>query len=93
MIELADAFISLPGGIGTLDELFEVWTMTQLGMQAKPCGLLNTQGYFDALLTFLEHAHVQGFLRTDHHAALSVHHKPEALLETLALNFARAQAP
>jgi len=93
MSELADAFIALPGGIGTLDELFEVWTATQLGMQTKPCGLLNTQGYFDALLAFLEHAHGQGFLRATHRAALSVHHKPEALLETMALHFAQAQAP
>jgi uncharacterized protein (TIGR00730 family) len=80
MMALSDAFIALPGGIGTLDELFEVWTSTQLGLQAKPCGLLNVQGYFDQLLGFLDHAVAQGFLREQHRRQLRQHDSPEALL-------------
>lgn len=92
MIELADAFIALPGGIGTLDELFEVWTATQLGLADKPCGLLNVRGYFDDLLKFLDHAQTQGFLRDAHRAVLHVHHKSESLLQTLALTVAESRA-
>ena len=55
MSELADGFIALPGGIGTLEELFEVVTWSQLGLQPKPCGLLNVAGYYDHLLAFLDH--------------------------------------
>lgn len=55
MAELSDAFIALPGGIGTLEELFEVWTWTQLGAHAKPCALLNVLGFYDKLLAFLDH--------------------------------------
>src|SRR5262249_19565137 len=56
MGELSDAFIALPGGIGTLDEFFEVWTWTQLGLQTKACGLLNVDGFFDPLIEFLDRA-------------------------------------
>ena len=80
MMALSDAFIALPGGIGTLDELFEVWTTTQLGLQTKPCGLLNVQGYFDQLLGFLDHAMKQGFLREQHRGQLRQHDNPETLL-------------
>ena len=52
MAELSDGFIAMPGGIGTLEEIFEIWTWAQLGIHAKPCGLLNAAGYFDALTTF-----------------------------------------
>jgi uncharacterized protein (TIGR00730 family) len=85
MMALSDAFIALPGGIGTLDELFEVWTATQLGLQAKPCGLLNVQGYFDQLLAFLDHAVVQGFLREQHRQQLKLHDDPAALLRELSV--------
>ena len=62
MAELADAFIALPGGLGTLEELFEVLTWAQLRLHSKPCGLLNTNSYFDHLITFLDHSVSQGLL-------------------------------
>jgi uncharacterized protein (TIGR00730 family) len=62
MAERADAFVALPGGIGTLEELFEVWTWRQLGYHDKPIGLLNTAGYYDGLLAFLHHAVAHQFL-------------------------------
>jgi len=80
MMELSDAFIALPGGIGTLDELFEVWTATQLGLQAKPCGLLNVNGYFDSLVDFLDRAVAQGFLRAQHRRELRQSDDAAALL-------------
>ncbi len=83
IMALSDAFIALPGGIGTLDELFEVWTATQLGLQSKPCGLLNTLGYFDHLLSFLDRAVAEGFLRSSHRDLLRLHDQPDALLEQL----------
>lgn len=83
MMELSDAFIALPGGIGTLDELFEVWTTTQLGLHTKPCGLLNVQGYFDHLLNFLDHAVTQGFLREQHRRQLKSHDDPQMLIQVL----------
>jgi uncharacterized protein (TIGR00730 family) len=83
MMDLSDAFIALPGGIGTLDELFEVWTTTQLGQHSKPCGLLNVQGYFDQLLGFLDHAVAQGFLREQHRQQLRLNEDPAALLRQL----------
>jgi len=93
MLELADACIALPGGIGTLDELFEVWTSAQLGIQVKPCGLLNMQGYFDGLLAFLAHAEAQGFLQAAHRAALHIHHQPASLLESLTHSGVQGRAP
>jgi uncharacterized protein (TIGR00730 family) len=81
MGELSDAFIALPGGIGTMDELFEVWTWSQLDLHAKPCGLVNHRGYYDALLAFLDHAVEQGFLRPRHRAALHVRDSAAALLD------------
>ncbi|MGE0582075.1 MAG: TIGR00730 family Rossman fold protein [Steroidobacteraceae bacterium] len=63
MAELSDAFIALPGGIGTLDELFEMWTWAQLGVHQKPCVLINTEGYYDDLLAFLDRAQRDGFLQ------------------------------
>lgn len=83
MGELADAFLALPGGIGTLDELFEVWTWNQLELQAKPCALLNPGGYFDALIEFLDHATRKGFLRPRHRAVLRVGCDAAALLDEL----------
>lgn len=83
MGELSDAFIALPGGIGTLDEFFEVWTWTQLGLQRKLCGLLNVDGYFDPLIDFIERATEQGFLRPQHRAVLQVEREPQALIDRL----------
>ncbi|GGC10095.1 putative cytokinin riboside 5'-monophosphate phosphoribohydrolase [Marinobacterium zhoushanense] len=64
MAELADAFVALPGGIGTFEELFEVWTWAQLGYHDKPIGLLNLDGFYDPLLAFLGHTEEQGFIRS-----------------------------
>lgn len=72
MGELSDAFLALPGGIGTMDELFEAWTWTQLDLHDKPCGLLNFQGYYQPLIHFLDKAVVEGFLRPRHRDALVV---------------------
>jgi len=80
MAELADGFIALPGGIGTLEEFFETWTWGQLGMHAKPCGLLNVAGYFDPLLEFLDHAVAERFVRDAHRAMVVVESEPAALL-------------
>jgi uncharacterized protein (TIGR00730 family) len=81
MAELSDGFIALPGGIGTLEELFEVWTWAQLGLHKKPCGLLNIAGYFDSLTTFLDHAVAEQFVKQPHHSMLLVERDPEALLD------------
>jgi uncharacterized protein (TIGR00730 family) len=83
MAELADGFIALPGGIGTLEEFFEVWTWAQLGIHTKPCGLLNVSGYFDSLLAFLEHAVSEQFIRDRHREMVVVETDVEALLERL----------
>jgi uncharacterized protein (TIGR00730 family) len=85
MGELSDAFLALPGGIGTMDELFEVWTWTQLDLHRKPCALLNYNGYYDALLAFLDHAVEQGFLRPRHRAALLTDAELEKLLDRLRM--------
>ncbi|MGH7604929.1 MAG: TIGR00730 family Rossman fold protein [Gemmatimonadaceae bacterium] len=80
MAELADGFVALPGGIGTLEEFFETWTWAQLGMHTKPCGLLNVAGYFDPLLEFLDHAVAEKFVRDAHRAMVIVESDPEKLL-------------
>jgi uncharacterized protein (TIGR00730 family) len=84
MAELADGFIALPGGLGTLEELFEVLTWAQLGMHGKPCGLLEVDGFFAPLLTFLDHAVEQRFLRPEHRAMLLVDEDAGRLLEQFA---------
>lgn len=84
MGELSDAFLTLPGGIGTMDELFEAWTWTQLELQRKPCGLLNYQGYYDGLIAFIDNAVEAGFLRPRHRAALIVDTELIRLLQRLA---------
>jgi uncharacterized protein (TIGR00730 family) len=83
MGELSDAFVALPGGIGTMDELFEVWTWTQLELHHKPCGVLNHNGYYDSLIAFLDHSVREGFLRPRHRAALLVENEIEPLVERL----------
>jgi uncharacterized protein (TIGR00730 family) len=84
MAERADAFIALPGGIGTLEELYEVWTWRQLGYHDQPIGLLNIQGYYDHLLSFMDHSVAEGFLSASQQAAVQVGTDPEALLLALA---------
>jgi len=84
MASLADAFVALPGGAGTLDEFFEAWTWTQLGIHRKPVGILNVAGYFDALLTFLEHAVDQRFIRDEHWSAVVVDADATRLIDRLS---------
>jgi len=84
MAERADLFIALPGGIGTLEELYEVWTWRQLGYHDKPIGLLNVDGYYDALLRFMDHTVAEGFLSPEQQQVLHVGSEPEALLDKLA---------
>jgi uncharacterized protein (TIGR00730 family) len=83
MAERSDACMALPGGIGTLEELFEAWTWTQLGFHAKPCGLLNTAGYFDALIQFLDHGVEERFLNPTHRHILLVDTDVDRLLDRL----------
>ncbi|MEM6707792.1 MAG: TIGR00730 family Rossman fold protein [Pseudomonadota bacterium] len=79
----ADAFLALPGGLGTLEELFEVWTWSQLGIHRKPLGVLNLNGYYDALAALLEHMIAQGFVRREHAALLHTATTPELALRAL----------
>ena len=80
MAERANLFIALPGGIGTLEELYEVWTWRQLGYHRQPMGLLNTEGYYDGLLRFMEHTVAEGFLDRKPMEFLRVGYEPVALL-------------
>ena len=84
MAELSDAFVALPGGWGTLEEIFEVTTWTQLGYHTKPVGLLNAHGYYDPMLTFLENAADEAFIRPPHRGLLQHATLPGDLLERLA---------
>jgi uncharacterized protein (TIGR00730 family) len=84
MGDLADAFIALPGGLGTLEEFFEVLTWSQLGLHAKPCALLNTDNYYDDVLRFFDHAVHQGFVREESRALVLVDDDAERLLDRLA---------
>jgi uncharacterized protein (TIGR00730 family) len=92
MAELSDAFVAVPGGIGTLEELIEIYTWSQLGIHAKPCGVLNVDGYYDHLAAFLDHAVAAGFLKAEHRAVLSVASEPGELLERLAAYVPRTVA-
>src|SRR5262245_16752506 len=83
MADLADGFAALPGGFGTADELFEILTWAQLGLHAKPVALLNTAGFFDPWLAWLDRAVADGFLRPAHRRLLRVADEPEQLLELL----------
>lgn len=85
MSDLAEAFVALPGGIGTFEELFEILTWAQLGIHQKPVGILNTAGFYDPLLALLDHAVAERFLRPEHRALLlSEPDDPARLLDTLA---------
>ena len=81
MAELSDGFIALPGGIGTLEELFEIWTWAQLGFHQKPCGLLNVDNYYDALIQFLDHMQTEQFVKAHHHDMLMVETDADSLLD------------
>jgi uncharacterized protein (TIGR00730 family) len=83
MADLADGFVALPGGLGTVEELLEIYTWAQLGLHRKPCALLDVEGYYDGLAAFLAHAVEERFLREDHRAMLIVEREPQALLERL----------
>jgi uncharacterized protein (TIGR00730 family) len=83
MADLSDAFVTAPGGLGTLEELFEVLTWSQLGLHDKPCALLDVLGYYDHIAGFLDHAVAEGFLRPDSRAMLLVGDEPAELLDRL----------
>ena len=83
MAELADGFIALPGGFGTLEELFEIITWAQIGLHRKPIGLLNIRGYYDPLLAMTNHAAAEGFLYTEHLQLFTAATSPQALLEQM----------
>lgn len=84
MAELADGFVALPGGMGTLEEFFEITAWAQLGFHAKPCALLNVNGYFDPLLCLLDHAVAEGFIRPKHRALVGVAPDVNTLLDRMA---------
>lgn len=92
MSELSDGFIALPGGWGTIEELFEVLTWGQLGLHRKPCGLLNVEGYYDPLMPFLRHGFDEQFVRTAFERMLLVSDSPAALLDAFASFEPPAQA-
>jgi uncharacterized protein (TIGR00730 family) len=83
MAEISDGFIALPGGYGTFEELFEILTWAQIGLHHKPIGMLNTQAYFDPLLSAIEHASREGFMYTEHSGLFVVADQPEALLNLM----------
>jgi hypothetical protein len=87
MAELADGFVALPGGYGTLEEFFEVLTWNQIGTHCKPCVLFNQDGFFDALLQFLDHIEGSGFIRAEHRAMVRVADTPLAIMEHLRRPF------
>ena len=84
MAQLADAFVAMPGGFGTLEEFCEATTWTQLGVHAKPCGLLNVAGYFEPLLALFDRATAEGFLRPRDRSIVLVDHEAEGLLNQLS---------
>jgi uncharacterized protein (TIGR00730 family) len=83
MAHLSDGFIAIPGGIGTLEELFEIWTWAQLGEHEKPCAVLNTDSYYAPLLSFIDKVVSDGFLRPAHREMLVVDSDPERLLDRI----------
>ncbi len=83
MAELADAFIAMPGGAGTLEEIFEAWTWAMLGYHQKPCAFFNAGGYYDKLLSFIDHMTEEAFLRPGYQEMLIINQNPDALLEAI----------
>jgi uncharacterized protein (TIGR00730 family) len=83
MADLSDAFVALPGGLGTLEELLEIYTWAQLGMHQKPCALLDVDGYYAGVGEFLSHAVEERFLREEHRAMLIVEREPRILIDRL----------
>jgi uncharacterized protein (TIGR00730 family) len=83
MADMSDGFIALPGGIGTLEGFFEILTWSQLGIHAKPSGILNVAGYFDGLTRFLDHAVKEGFLTSEHRGAIIMETDPRQLLQRM----------
>ncbi|HEX7232484.1 MAG TPA: TIGR00730 family Rossman fold protein [Candidatus Binatia bacterium] len=88
MAELAAGFVALPGGIGTMEEFFEVLSWAQLGLHNKPCGLLNIGGYYDSLIEFLDHAVAEDFVKPKHHALLLVENQVKKLLDRFETSIA-----
>lgn len=85
MAELADAFVALPGGVGTFEEFFEVVTWTQLGLHQKACGLLDVDGFYAPLAAFIDRAVEEGFIRTAHRSVIVLDQDPDRLLDKLAM--------
>ena len=83
MAELSEGVIALPGGLGTLEEFFEMLTWGQLGLHSKPCGLLNVRGYFDGLLSFLDHGVDERFIKSEHRKMILVKSEPSTLLDSM----------
>ena len=83
MVKLSDGFAALPGGLGTMEELFEVWTWAQLGFHRKPCALFNVHSYYDPLIAFLDQAVEEGFVKAKHRSMLIVEDDPENLIAQL----------
>ena len=81
MADLSDGFIALPGGLGTIEEIFEIITWSQLGMHRKPCGLLNVCRYYDKLIDFLDHAVSEQFIKASYRSSILIDEYPDALLE------------
>ena len=81
MADLSDGFIALPGGLGTIEEIFEIITWSQLGMHRKPCGLLNVNNYYDKLSGCLDHAVSEQFIKATHHTTILIDECPDGLLE------------
>ncbi|MGE3179479.1 MAG: TIGR00730 family Rossman fold protein [Vicinamibacterales bacterium] len=92
MADVSDAFVALPGGWGTLDELFEILTWAQLGLHGKPVGVLNVAGYFDPLVAFVTHSINEGFVPKASASILSVADDPQTLLDRMALSASRLAA-
>jgi uncharacterized protein (TIGR00730 family) len=84
MADLADGFLALPGGLGTLEEIFEVWTWAQLGMHRKPIAFLDVGGYYALLAEFLDQATREGFIRRQHRAAAIIERDPAVLLQRMS---------
>ena len=81
MADLSDGFIALPGGLGTIEEIFEIITWSQLGMHRKPCGLLNVNNYYDKLIGFLDHAVSEQFIKATHRSTILIDECPDGLLD------------